>query len=151
MYCVYDNKDRVVAFHDEYDIVKTYVHRVNASHDNHNDLHIGKVKKKKVKKLEEFDNLYLVRYANTYVQAGYLVYLEMISAQHIEDEQQCRDVLLRILECDIISDKERKRLEQAVKVIDRLLEDSKRFTPSISELKGYEMDYSPYLYNKGAF
>ena len=75
----------------------------------------------------------------------------MLSAQHIDDEQQCRDILLKILECDIITDKERKHVERAVKVIDRLLEDSKRFTPSISELKGYEMDYSPYLYNKGVF
>ena len=151
MYCVYDNNDRVIAFHDEYDIVKTYVQRVKASHEDHPDLHIGKIKKKKVKNLQDYDDLYLVRYANTYVQSGYLVYLEMFSSQHIEDEQQCRDVLLKILECDIITGKERKHIERAVRVIDRLLEESKEYTPSFTELQGYEMDYSPYLYNKGVF
>ena len=149
MYCVYDDNDRVIAFHDDYDVVETYVHRVKASHIDLPDLHIGKIKKKKVKKLQDFDDLYLVRYASTYVQSGYLMFLEMMSIQHIEDEQQCKDTLLKILECNNISDKERKHLERAVKIIDRILEESKQFTPSFQELKGYEMDYSPYLYNKG--
>ena len=151
MYCVYDNNDRIVAIHDEYDITKIYVDHVKASHDDQHELHIGKIKKKKIKNMQDFDDLYLVRYANTYVQSGYLVYLEMLSAQHIDDEQQCRDTLLKILECNTITDKERKHLERAVKVIDRILEDSKKFTPSITELKSYEMDYYPYLYNRGVF
>ena len=151
MYCAYDSNHRVVAFHDEYDVVEKYIKNVIASHDECPDLHIGKVKKKKLKKLEDFDDLYLVRYAHTYVQSGYMVFLEMLSSQHIEDQQQCKDMLLKILECNTLSNKERKHIEKSVKIIDRILEESKEFTPSITELKGYEQDYYPYLYNKGVF
>ena len=155
MYCVYDNKKNVIAFHDDLDVVETYVQRVNQSHivndDGASELHIGKIKKKKLKSIVDLDDLYLVRYADTYVQTGYLVYLELLSDQHIYDEKHCKEIILRMLECYDITDKERKAMEKTVETIDRFLQESKTFTPSISELKMYEMDYAPYLYNKGIF
>ena len=155
MYCVYDSNEHVIAFHDDYNVVETYVRRIQQSHvdDKYNlpDLRIGKIKKKKVKHIREFDDLYLVRYSDTYVQSGYLEYLEIVSCQCIYDNQQCKDILLRILECNQISNKERKSIEKTVEIVDRLLKDAKEFTPTISELKMYEADYSPYLYNRGVY
>lgn len=148
MYCVYDDHNNIVAFHDDLDIVETYVDHVRRTNDEQPELHIGKIKKKKLKKLMDLDNLYLVRYSDTYVQSGYLIYLELISSQHIYDEQQCRDTLLKILECNDITDKERKSIERSVGVIDRLLQESKTFTPTLNELQQCEIDYAPYLYNK---
>ena len=109
MYCVYDNNNNVIAFHDEYDVVSSYIYHVKISNQDSPDLHIGKLKKKKIKNVIDFDNLYLVRYGETYVQTGYLEYLELISSQSIYDNQQCKDVLLKILECNPISSKERKK------------------------------------------
>lgn len=155
MYCVYDNHKNVIAFHDDIDVVEAYVDRVNQTHDrsheNLSELHIGKIKKKKIKKLTDLDDLYLVRYADTYVQSGYLVYLELLSDQYIHDEQHCKEILLRILECYDISEKERKSLERSVEVVDRILQESREFTPTLGQLKNFETDYAPYLYNRGVY
>ena len=151
MYCVYDNNKNIIAFHDDIDVVEAYVDRVNQSHDDPSELYIGKIKKKKLKHITDLDDLYLVRYADTYVQTGYLVYLELLSDQVIHDEQHCKDILLRILECYNISDKERKSLERSVEVIDRILQDSREFTPTLKQLKSCELDYAPYIYNRGIY
>lgn len=149
MYCVYDNNKNIIALHDELYVVETYKSHVEKSHTEPPDLRIGKIKNKKIKKIIDYDDLYLVRYADTYVQSGYSDYLNIMTDQHIYDEQQCRDVLLRILECQVdITDKERKSIERTVKVIDRLLQDSKEYTPTLNELKSCEADYAPYFYNK---
>lgn len=148
MYCVYDTNNNVIAFHDDINVVETYRENAMRSNPELPDLHIGKLKKKKMKKIYDHDDLYLVRYSDTYVQSGYLMYLELISDQFIYDEQQCKDMLLRILECRDITDKERKTIERAVKIVDRVLQESKEFTPSLCELKKFEADYAPYLYNK---
>ena len=150
MYCVYDSNKQIIAFHDEYDVVESYIDHIHKSHKEEKipQLRIGKIKKKKIKHVIDLDELYLVRYADTYVQSGYLEYLEIMSSQHIYDEKMCKDILLRILECNPLSDKERKAVERTVEIIDRFLTESKEFTPTISELKMCEMDYAPYIYNK---
>jgi hypothetical protein len=148
MYCVYDNDDNVIAFHDEYDVVETYIHHVRVSNPESPDLHIGKIKKKKIKTIIDLDNLYLVRFGDTYVQSGYVEYLEIISSQSIYDNKCCKDVLLKILECNPLSDKERKHVEKTVAIIDRILTESKEYTPTLNNLKMCEADFAPYVYNK---
>ena len=98
-------------------------------------------------KVIDLDTLYLVRYADTYVQSGYLEYLELSSSQCLYDERQCKDVLLRILEVNHLTDKERKSIEKTIKIVDRLLTESREYTPLLSELKVYEANYAPYIYN----
>lgn len=148
MYCVYDNNSNIVAFHDEYDVVETYIRHVKLSNPSSPDLHIGKIKKKKVKNILDLDNLYLVRFGDTYVQTGYIEYLEIISSQSIHDNKQCKEVLLKILECNPVSDKERKAIEKTVEVVDRILTEAKEYTPTLNDLKMYETDFAPYIYNK---
>ena len=151
MYCVYDKSKKIIAFHDELDVVEVYKNNVSVSHPELPELYIGKIKKKKLNKIIDIDSLYLVRYCDTYVQSGYLVYLELVSDQYIYDNKYCKDVLLRILECTDITDKERKSIERTVKVVDRILQEAKEYTPTITELQGYEVDYYPYMYNRGVF
>ena len=150
MYCIYDTNKKIIAFHDDYDVVETYVDHIYKCHKGEEfpNLRIGKIKKKKLKKVIDIDNLYLVRYADTYVQSGYIEYLELISSQHIYDNQQCKDILLKILECNPLSDKERKSIEKTVEIIDRFLSEAKEFTPTLYDLKMCEIDYAPYMYNK---
>jgi hypothetical protein len=148
MFCVYDNNNNIIAFHDEYDVVESYIYHVKLSNPEVEDLHIGKIKKKKIKNIVDLDGLYLVRYGDTYVQSDYIEYLEIISSQSIDDNKQCKEVLLKILECNPLSNKERKYIEKTVEVIDRLLTESKEYTPTLSNLKKYEADFAPYLYNK---
>jgi hypothetical protein len=151
MYCVYDNNDTVIAFHDDFDVVELYVHNIKSSNPESPDLHIGKIKKKKAKTILDLDDLYLVRFGDTYVQSGYLEYLEIMSSQSIYDNKQCKDVLLRILECNPLTDKERKAVEKTVDIIDRILTESKEYTPTINNLKMCEADFAPYIYSKNNF
>jgi hypothetical protein len=60
----------------------------------------------------------------------------------------CKDVLLKILECEPLSNKERKAVEKTVEVVDRFLTEAREFTPTLNELKICESDYAPYIYNK---
>lgn len=146
MYCACDETKRIVALHDDYEVIETYIRNVEASYENSQKLHIGKIKKKKIKKLIDSDNLYLIRYADTYIQSGYLTCMELLSSQSIHDNRLCKDVLLKILECHSINDKERKSIERTVKVIDRLLQEAKEYTPSLKDLQIYESDYAQYVY-----
>lgn len=148
MYCVYDNNENVIAFHDDKDVVRTYILKLKSTNPTSQDLHIGKIKKKKIKSIVDLDNLYLVRYGDTYIQAGYIEYLELVSSQSIYDNKMCKDVLLKILECEPLLNKERKAVEKTVEIIDRFLTEAKEFTPTLNELKTYESDYAPYIYNK---
>lgn len=149
MFCVYDDKKNIIALHDECEVVESYLDSLQKSHPNEDlsYLSIGKIKKKKLKKVIDLDSLYLVRFADTYVQSKYLEYIELSSHQCLYDERQCKDVLLRILEFNSLSDKERKTLEKAVEIVDGILKESKEFTPSLSELTQYEETYAPYIYN----
>jgi len=151
MYCVYDTTDKIIAFHDDIDVVTTYVTNIKKSNSDHPDLKIGKIKKKKVKSTIDFDDLYLVRYGDTYIQSKYIMYGELLSGQCIYDNQHCRDTLLRILECDDITPKERKTIERTVKIIDRILQNDKEYTPTIQLLKTCEMDYAQYMNHRESY
>ena len=153
MYCAYDtDMGRIVAYHDSQSVVETYVQNVVRSHPEIEPLKIIKVKRKEVKRLDDYESLYLVRCGETYVQSGYIEYLNLSSSQFIYDERYARDVMLRVLEMGQISEaKKVKRLKKAIKIMDELLYDSESYTPSLKELKTMEMDLLPYMNNRTAF
>ena len=95
--------------------------------------------------------MYLVRYGETYVQAGYLTYIQLAYGQATEDEKYAKDILLRILELNKISNKERKTLSKAVEILDRQIYSENQYTPSLNELKRLKSEYDPYIYNYGIY
>jgi len=153
VYCAYDtDMGRIVAYHDSQSVVETYVQNVVKSHPEIEPLKIIKVKRKEVKRLDDYESLYLVRCGETYVQSGYIEYLNLSSSQFIYDERYARDVMLRVLEMGQISEaKKVKRLKKAIKIMDELLYDSESYTPSLKELRTMEMDLLPYMNNRTAF
>ena len=153
MYCAYDmDLGRIVAYHDDQSVVETYVRNVVRSHPEIEPLKIMKVKRKEVKYLDDYESLYLVRCGETYIQSGYIEYLNLTSSQFVYDERYARDVMLRILEMGQITEaKKVKSLKKAIKIMDELLYDSEAYTPSLKELKTMEMDYMPYMNARTAF
>ena len=147
MYAVYDEKAHVIAIHDEIDVIEKYVKSVYRCHNV--VLDFGKIKKSSLNKLEKYDDLYLIRYADTYVQSGYLQYVEFANSQFIEDDEYARDVLIRILEFSNLSKKESKKIKNAIKVINDILEEDREYTPSLDELKDLKLHYDPYIYSVG--
>ena len=148
MFCVYDEKGELIAFHDYVDVVESYVNHIKAHHKDA-ELHIGKIKRKKIK--ERLYDLYLVRYAETYVQQGYLDYLSFYSDQGIYDIKYAKEVLIRLLGGGVYEGKEKKNLEKTILLLDKELEDEENYTPTLSQLKRLKMNYESYQYNMGCY
>lgn len=149
MYLSLDSTGKIIAIHDDKEVVEKY--NMLIYHHHKIRLDIIKAKKKNIKNSAYFDDLYLVRYGETYVQAGYLTYIQLAYGQATEDEKYAKDILLRILELNKISNKERKTLSKAVEILDRQIYSENQYTPSLNELKRLKSEYDPYIYNYGIY
>ena len=137
-----NDKIEYVAFHDEKRVVKKYIDYCNKYNDL--DLKLVKIKRKKAEKVNNFSNLYLIKYQDTYIQNGYTEYADICDV--IGDHQSCKDTLLAILETYDLSEKERKAFEKVILCIDDIISEDKKFTPSLDILKEAENDIYPYIY-----
>lgn len=149
MYCAYDKNKNIIAFHDKRRVVEKYIDSIFKLH--HIELILGKIKKSSKYKLIDKDELYLIRYGNTYVQSGYLIYIELSQDQFIEDEQYATDVLYRLLETSRLTDKQSKKIEKAIKVMEDILKEDREFIPSFNTLEELKLNYDPYIYNTGLY
>ena len=146
MYCAMNSEnDEIVAYHENKEVVEKYIYnamRSEASSDL--DLILIKMKDKAILKNPRLDDLYLVRYGSTYIQTGYVLYLQLVSNDIAGENEYLKDLLLRTLEIYKLSDKKAKIIKKAIKVIDDIIETEDSFTPSIKELKNYKDFYSRY-------
>ena len=148
MYCVLDEYGRkVIAIHDDKDTCEKYCELIEKYHDI--KLPIGKIKKKKLKKHPELDELFLVRYNETYVQSGYVDVLEISSGEILHDYKYAKEILMRILEIEEIDKSNRKAIEKSILIIDELYNENSEFVPMLSDLQSAKMDYEAYKYNRG--
>lgn len=149
MYCVYDeNKKDIIAFHDDIDVVQCYVDSIYKHHSV--SLKIGKIKRKKAEKYKDYEDLYLIRYGrygDTYIQSGYLQYLEFVDDGLHEDHIFCRDILLRLLEIYDLPINEKNNIKKTVKIIQNILDHEDGYIPELGSLKDIKQDYDPYIYN----
>ena len=145
MYAVYDRKN-LIAVHDDKHVAEKYIKSVYSCHGI--ELELRKIKRSSLSE-EKRDSLYLTRYADTYVQSGYLRYVDYSYSQFLEDDLKCRDILIRIMEYASITSKEAKKLKKAIKVVDNILADDREYVPTYEELQNLKLHYDPYLYNAG--
>lgn len=147
MWVAYDmNKKEIVAFHDEKRVVKCYISNIEK---NYKDISLSllKLPNKKCRNLHNFDDLYLVRYADTYVQNRYYVYQEILTGGSIYENRLVKEILERSLGSYDFSKKELKTIIKTIKIFDKILADDISFVMSYEDLKKSEMDYYPYIYN----
>lgn len=147
MFCVYDTDGNIIAFHHKKRVVEKYIDRIYSLHKI--NLKIGKLKESSKYKLIGKDDLYLIRYADTYIQSGYLSYVEISSDQFIEDDQQALDTLYRMLELSRLKKKEVKTITKAIEVIEKIVKEDREYTPTIKDLKTMKHNYDAYVYNTG--
>ena len=145
MYAVIDD-DKIIAIHDEKRVVKTYIDRIKENCGK--ELVYGKLKKKHIKSTSDLYDLYLVKYGSTYVQSSYLEFVELADPQIIYDYQYAKDVILKMLEIDYLDQEDRKTLEKSVMIIENIIHNDEKYTPTIEELERLRDQYAPYLYNK---
>lgn len=148
MYAVINNDSKeIIAYHEDEEVVEFYLDSVED--DKKDDLSIIKIKKKyKEEIVKKYEDLHLVRFRNTYVQSGYLIYIKLSSQDILDDEEYARDILLRIIETQNLNNNEIKKLSKAIEVVDRLINEDKTYTPSYNELKRMRNHYDLYMYNK---
>ena len=146
MFCVIDDNNHVVAFHEDEEVVKTYVEMIKRSKDK--TYHIATIKDKKIKKIKDFEDLYLVRYGETYIQTEYLTYVELATNSQIDsDNKLCKEILFRILETQNLDKDDKKTIMKCIKVIDNIIEENETYTPSLSELRTLKDDFESYMHN----
>lgn len=150
MYCVLDEYGRkVIAIHYEKETCEKYCELIERFHNI--KLPIGKIKKKKLKKHPELlDELFLVRYNDTYVQAGYVDVLEINSGEFLHDYKYAKEILIRVLKIEDTIDKSaRKAIEKSILILDELYNENSEFVPMLSALQSDKMAYEAYEYNIG--
>lgn len=149
MFLSVDSTGKIIAMHDDKEVVEEYNNLIYHYHKIH--LNIIKAKKKSLKNKKFFDDLYLVRYGQTYVQAGYLTYIQLASDQIHDDMRFAKDILLRVLEINKLSNKDSKSISKAISIMDDLIYEDEQYTPSITELRNLKNDYDPYIYNYNVY
>ena len=147
MYCAVDDNKNLIAMHDNKENVINYINRVYKIHGT--QLELIRVKKRSEYKLEKFNDLYLTRFNNQYIQVGYMDYAIIMENGIIEDYEFSRDILIRILETRKMSSKNKKNLKKVITFLELLINDDKDYIPSLDELKKVKLDYDPYIYNSG--
>ena len=145
MYCVIDDDNNLIAFHDKQRAVETYIDRIY--HTSGVSLKMLKLRKGERHIIRGKDDLYLVRYANTFIQSGYIDYITYSSLQILEDNILASDILYRLLETERLTKKENKTIRKAIEIMESIIKEDSEYTPSLSELKIMKMDYDPYIYN----
>lgn len=144
IWCVLNTNTRdMVAFHEDKDIVEIYVD--NLEKDSGSNLEVCKCKIDQ-DDLSKYRDLYLVPYKKTYVQEGYISFLDIVNDRHaVDDLKFTREILQSLVERDLVdSSKKKKKVMSVVNIINDLIDDDGHYTPSIETLKGYEMNFNSY-------
>ena len=153
MYEILNKHNDTIAYSKRYSVCISYIRNLTETYDGeYQNLRITKMKNKKAKNDSNFDDLYLVRYHNTYIQAGYIDYLDISGEQVFYDNTYALDVLLKYLDTNYpMNKKDRKHLEHTVTFLYNTIKDNEKYTPSLSDLKALEEQYSYYMYGRHTY
>ena len=143
MYCVFENGN-IIAIHNKKEVIKEYCDRLSESHPEKELLYYAKIKRKsKIEKSKKYEELYLVPYMDTFVQSGYVKYLDI--AEPDVSYRDTQKVLINIIETNHLGRKERKAYENVILSLEKLRKRDMKYTPSIEELERMKDQYLPYI------
>lgn len=145
MYCVLNTGGKVIACHDEERVCMDYVKGIYNSHKI--CYSVRKLKKGIKHRIKDFDNYYLVRLGEIYVQREFIDCYEISSRQMIDDNHTCKDLLLQILEYGGLGEKETKVIKKAISVVSDICDETDGYVPLPDELKEIKMQYAAYFNN----
>lgn len=147
MYGILSNKNNIIAVTDDKKVILEYYNKL-IKHHPESSYSIIKIKKKKKEKIENIDELYLVKYKNSYVPNGYLDTISLFSSMNndfIYEYNNTIEVLSRIIinENENLDKDEIKNLKKSIKILNKLIDlnESDDYTYSEKELKEYENEY----------
>ena len=147
MYAIYERNGKLIAIHDERDVIEEFHENLMRSHnEEYNNAIIKKVHYKKLKsKMPDCDDYYLLRYGDTYIQLKYFDYLSIISDQDIHDTKFAMDILIKLLMRESLTNKERKTIEKTIFILQDILHADSSYTPNMDEMEHVKSMYEPYM------
>lgn len=110
--------NKLTAIHDDEEVINNYAESISSEYDMKTS--IVKLNRKKIEYSNEYQDLYLVRYGDTYIQSKYFSIARDDDSQFKYDLQYAYDVLLRVMEFND-NPKDIKHLRKSVIVIEREL------------------------------
>lgn len=142
------NKDgNLVAYHVDRKVVEEFFD--NSRSSGSDDCY--EIKKYKINDSDSFNkkygDYYLVPYNMTWVQQGFITYLELRDSNTLRDIIFARDVLSNMISKHIIeckSDKQSKHIQKTLNMIDKVIADFSFHTESISSLNSMKDYYEPF-------
>lgn len=142
MYAVLKDK-KPIAFHDELKVVKRY--RKGLLSDHNIDTDIRQITRKKLKRIEDYRDYYLVRYGDTYIQSKFLMSANIDMKQIVYDFKYTKDILFRILEIpDDLTEEDKYHIEKVIEILMFKLDNVQGYTPTITELQSLQTMYDEY-------
>lgn len=142
MYGVINKHHKVIALHDEYSVCEAYAESIRNDQQTYQ---VVKLKKHRLKGLTDLDEYYLVNVGDIYVQRQFVDSYSIASAQVIEDNKRCIEILLRFLECTNLTPKEAKTIKRCIQVISEITSRDNRYTPAPEELKQLQDNYDAFM------
>ena len=141
MYAAVDDKDNVIAWHEDKEVVSEFIYNHLTQHKESYQCH--KIKKKKLKNLED---RYLVPVGHVYIPVKYQDIYD-INNDDRRDLQLAKDIILKLAYKDDLSHKDIKTIKNIALLLDRYIEDIDDYQPSNKELVTMEDMFAQYEYN----
>ena len=140
MYAVIKDNE-IIGFHEDLEVVKKFTTSFNP-----NSVEIIKIKKKKEKKLREnpfYDDLYLVRYGDTYLPMNLYLVAKEENSQDEYDLRYCRDIISKILiSVKLKNKKDFNSLFRSMNIISNLMENPGQLDYNIlQQIKSMREEY----------
>ena len=141
MYGVKTGDNKLVAIHDELPIVIKFMNE----QPNHK-FEIIELRKKfmnKLKKTNEYTDLYLVRYNDRYIPYSVYETYKRTTDGYLYDLKYAKDILCRLLEENDMSNKEHKYISKTIEYISNQLHDDTGIIPlnTLKDIKLLDDEY----------
>lgn len=143
MYAVLQN-GKPIAFHDELDVVKTYCNSIEKNGLNQR-LRIKKISNKKISRIKDIEDYYLVRLGDSYIQSKYSSIASINNDQLLYDLKYTKDVLYRILETsDDLKKKYLNAIKKTIAVIEMEIDEINSSALDINTLEEMTRNFQSY-------
>jgi len=130
---IYDNK--IIGYHDEKYVIKSYLNQLLENNNIYNkNIRMGKIEKHNLKKINDYQDLYLVKYGHGYIQMKYYDSCYVDKRDIYDMFKDTKDALLTLIE-SIDDEKDIKYISKTIDILEKKMEDIEYETPSYEEAK----------------
>ena len=145
MYAVYDKK-KLIAYHDEKRVVKRYCNSINTN-KREKDLYFLKIPKTIWKEKNHNPDLYLVRYGKSYIQSGYIDYVQTDYNINLSELYLSKDILLKIAETRNVPKAILKSFTKVLNFLEGIIKEEEEYVPTLEELQSIKNHMDEFRYH----